>query len=370
MGLWSNLKNKIKEMINRSRTPKLDVGQEYQYYGNYANEYLTGGTQIIDLGNGYDFAINSIEFDKQVQHSDGRFSNIMIASTSKGKYGDTMIFSKEGSDKVVFEIPAGEAITNTILSKLAGYSNYLNSNNQKYSYIGEIDDNPNNNSLKMSNTVERYMNSELIPRFENERNEHMKKIEKSNREIQENYMDSLKVDLDAKKREEEEIKNNRKQNPYFKRIDNSMDLTGKGYSNYNAVNINTGDVLRIRNLDKVGKDENGDYLYKAFIANTTREESTVYNTDYIGGNYVPVCFTSRKKIEDIVAEQNYNDINSVLEMFSQPQVFNEAYCQNNKLNYIGSLDSKLSDTMKKSILEIQENFSNKMAERNMGNERL
>lgn len=394
MGLFSNIKNKIQEMINRSKRQGLPEAQEYQIENN--NEYLNNSEMII-LPNGDNFSINSIKFDRQVKHSDGRISNIMIASTVRVGYGEAMLLGENGTDKVVFEIPEGESITPTILNKIANYSDFLNHTDQKYIYIGEINSDVNDNSLRKSSFVEKHMYKDLIPVFENERNVNMKRMEQSNRYSQENYFDSIRVNINERNKREDELKKSRMQNPFLNRIDNSMDQTGKMYNNFNGVNINTGDILRIRNLDKLGKDENGNNLYQAFIANTSREDFRVFNNDYIGGNYVPICFTSKKEIEDIVAQQDNYDINSVLELFSQPQIFNEECCPDDQLNYIGSLDSNmnfhwellnegskefyinydggrrnsaLSETMRNAISNIQKNFYNKMQEKNKGNERL
>ena len=131
----------------------------------------------------------------------------------------------------------------------------------------------------------------------------------------------------------EEKRNRRKQSPTLKESYLTYERQGgKTYFNYDGVNIETGDVLRIRNVNKVGKDGSGTYLYSAYIDNTPNE----HDVEVLGKTPMgfPVCFELPKRLEDIVRDGDLKEIRQVLQLLSNGRNF-----ENHKqLNYIGGID--------------------------------
>ena len=142
----------------------------------------------------------------------------------------------------------------------------------------------------------------------------------------------------------------RAQNPYLKRTNKYVMQDGteyKAFEEYDGVDIlegrNKGNIIRLRKLEKVGKDGSGTYLYSGYISNTPNE----YDVELTNGKMQAICFEIYARLEDIVKAIEENDKkpqiekdksiefekNALLEFFSNPQNFKNP----DKLNYIGHL---------------------------------
>lgn len=94
----------------------------------------------------------------------------------------------------------------------------------------------------------------------------------------------------------------------------------------------TGDIMRLRRVNKVGKDADGTYLYSGFISTVETEDAMelfAINEDP-PGDYV--CFTLPGKLEDIVRSGDTTQIRNVLELLSLSNDYMPG------LTYIGGLD--------------------------------
>lgn len=176
--------------------------------------------------------------------------------------------------------------------------------------------------------------------------------------------------------ENKKQKNDRIQNFYLnQKFDNKNQQNGKTYATLEGIDVINGDYLHVSELNKVGKDETGTYVYTAYLEDSA-EKNYVQNLGNgmvrHSNKAVPVCFTTQKRIEDILAGQNRQEIYNVLSLFSNKEV---AKNNNGYLNFIGSLDenanikqnnqNELTSTIKQTISKLQEQFYQKtMQERN------
>lgn len=103
------------------------------------------------------------------------------------------------------------------------------------------------------------------------------------------------------------------------------------YSNYDGTNVNTGEILRIRRMEKLGKDETGRYLYRAYLENVRHE----WDAEMMDSNAVPVCFSIDKRAEDILKENNPAEKQQFFKLLSQEKIFKN---NNDYMNYIGAMD--------------------------------
>ncbi|MBR3255922.1 MAG: hypothetical protein IKF97_06940 [Clostridia bacterium] len=122
------------------------------------------------------------------------------------------------------------------------------------------------------------------------------------------------------------------------------------YENYDGVNVNLemkegGDVIRIRQLKKVGKDGSGTYLYWGYIYNTSDEENEEIKD--LDKEAYPVCFESFKKLADIAKDKDMDEIESLLMFLSYESNFKRS----NTVNYIGHLVAEKKETKKEIITE-------------------
>lgn len=152
--------------------------------------------------------------------------------------------------------------------------------------------------------------------------------QKKMKEEQEAFERRLKCKIESDRQQEEAAREKavRKENPYF---------TRHASGDYEGINVNSGEILRMQGVQKIGKDETGRYLYSGYLGNTS-SESNAWMLDQDGiPSGVPVCFSIDKRVEDIVAENNPAEIRQLLQLLSQEDNFRN---NNGYMNYIGALD--------------------------------
>ena len=101
--------------------------------------------------------------------------------------------------------------------------------------------------------------------------------------------------IEENRRYEQQKRNDRLKNPYFKRMD------GFGNEGYDIINDKTGDIILLRNMKKF-KDLNGRYLYTAFMRSSNEDAYTEYNIP-LGHE---IIFTTPGRLADIIENQNLN----------------------------------------------------------------
>ena len=142
-------------------------------------------------------------------------------------------------------------------------------------------------------------------------------------------------------------------NPYLKKLKNT-EVDKKIYENYDGINTSldetnkhSGDILRIRQLEKVGKNGSGTYLYWGYIYNTDEEENLELKD--LDKYAVPVCFESYKKLEDMAKDKDQDEIYAFLDFLSNPSNFKKS----NTVKYIGHFFKKTIETKKEIIEEFK-----------------
>ena len=155
---------------------------------------------------------------------------------------------------------------------------------------------------------------------------------------EEEFKARLRYEEESKQREEyiqAEI-NARIKNPYLRIVNKYKTQEGIYNEEYDGINLsesrNKGDILRIRNLEKIGKDGSGTYLYAGYINNTPNEDDVEYNNN-LGS--VAVCFALYRRLEDIANDRNPEETKALLKFLSNPESFKNP----DKLNYLGHFKS-------------------------------
>ena len=124
----------------------------------------------------------------------------------------------------------------------------------------------------------------------------------------------LEIDKNIKENQEYDLKkrNERLRNSYFKQ-ENRF-----GKEGYDAINLNDGSIMIIRDMQKF-KDNNGRYLYTAYIRTVNEDAYTEYN--YPLGNQI--VFTTPRRLSDIISDQKNNQavVQSVQKMLSDACTF-------------------------------------------------
>ena len=179
----------------------------------------------------------------------------------------------------------------------------------------------------------------------------------------------LAAELDARPylEEKKERRSARKQNPTLCRviIPGYKNGSRKIYS-YDGVNVCTGEVLRIRGLNHIGKDGSGTHLYLGYIYNTENEDDADLSIESIEqmNGAARVCFELPKSLLDIENEGNLDEIKQVLQLLSDERNFVAA----DKLKYIGGINNswQITRNEKSSSPVIQKIIQKLIDESNLG----
>ena len=287
---------------------------------------------------GYLIKISGVKSVKDVQRKNGERTKLMLAKAIKLREDDT--FMLDEVKDIAFELNERQLPSYDVLKAVAHqYEIQERTEGEGCQYLGIVDSTENGYEItRYSHGVENHIKKQIDPMIiaqkEQERRESNARYrEKQLNDRQSLYKATLKAQeyIDAKKREY----NQRKANPYLYKA-GQYEVNGKNYENYNGINLQTGEILRIRHLDKVVKTKDtGIYLYQGNIYSTPNE----HDADFLEGENpgeVPVCFELPKRLSDIVNEQNPEEIRSVLELLSSAR----NYSINEGLVYLGEIDEK------------------------------
>lgn len=355
MGFLNNILEQIKSKINRNKIKRLDAG--HNNYEEYRDGEFLSQPYSIQISNSNEYAmITSIRFEDQIRHRDGTITDLMLAKTLIGRAGETF----NQNDFVAFEVPSGLKINESILQKIIVH--YLNERNmpkdQECRYIGILNENPKDYEINKSDNVNQYVRNQISSRIQAEKenkqkqsNESTSKAEQALKEEREQLSERIKYDVSEKKKEQMKEREERIKNSYLINIQNNNENGENSYEEYEGININNGDILKLRKVDKVAKDRNGMYIYTCYLQHKSNR-SDVENLSQGG---LPICFATDKKIEDIVDSNDQQEINSLLSLLSQESNFKAS---NGQLNYIGSKDKKpISTEVKYKIEELKQKFN-------------
>lgn len=372
MGLFS----KIAEMIRKSRTPKLDAGKNYQQNKNQYQDirdinYIQP-QYTMKLPNNEELMITSIQFNNKVIHINGEVTNLMIAKACCYKEGDTIYFNQQ--ENIAFEISAKAKIDDVILQKIGQYymyERYMPDNNKDCMYLGKLSQYPYDLGINnKSETVRRYINETVAPQITMEKQKQIERQMESYRKRhekesirQKEFVSKIREEQKKYEEQQNQIKSERIKNPYLKQISKKyISKDGKQYFNYDGVNILNGDILRLRKMNKVGKDERGTYIYTGYIETTQNQDDVEILSNDGAPSGIPVCFATDKKIEEIMQSNNQNDLKTLLLLLSENLKDSN---NNGYLNYIGKIDQynrieknlrNTTKTIQSTVEQLQQNF--------------
>lgn len=343
MGLFNRKKGKNENETKQSRTSGI-----FPY--------------SLSLSNGNKIMILSVQDNNDVKHRDGRISKIKVALLSNEYTDNGQAMSFEPGKYIVFDVDENQKIDESFLYNLMVQYYVQGKNENICQYMGEYNKDSKifeQKSSAVKNYVDTVLANNIQEQIEQKRGDLDRKIE----EIYD--AENWKDQYDAK----EYINGNKADcanriaNPYIYGTEN-FEIDNKKYYNYNGVNINTGKILKIRKLDEVDTDGEGTYLYAGYIQSTQNES----DAEILNKNQEPlgkyICFETKKRVEDIVNDQNTPEISSLLELLSFGTETD--YVNNGKLNYIGSIDEygnieragmPKSENIRKTVKDMQDAYA-------------
>lgn len=292
----------------------------------------------IRLSNGENVTIFTVKDENVVRHSDGRETKIKVALLSH-TYSDGQAMLFEPSKYVVFDVNTNQVIDVNFMYNMMSQYYKQGDNKDICQYIGEY--NPYSNEFEQnSEYVKKHIDEVVAFNIKSQikqKEEQRLKEEESRKLIEENNAKKWREQYNISGYAEymNSIYRQRLNFPFLKTL-KPFYVNNKKYYNYNGVNLIDGKILKIRNLDKVGKDGSGTYLYAGYIQETQNETDAEILNKFAKplGKYI--CFETKKRIEDIIQNQNPNEIKCLLNLLSIGT--ESAYRDNGELNYIGAMD--------------------------------
>lgn len=343
MGLFNKIKNQNEKQSDKG---------EKRVYSMPAQNY---GEQVIVL---------NIEKVNSIIHRNSQVTDLMIARILKQNPEETIYV--DDTDYIAFEIPQGMEINDEIMQIVM---KQYEQNPEEY--IGSLINSSNgymfgNKSSKVDDLVQQTIQQRIKQKTERYEKRRLER-EKEEKDRRKEFLERIESSEYLEKFEEE--KNRRKQLPMLKRLVTPKEKQGSKYSNYNGINVETGDILRLRQVDKIGKDGSGTYLYSAYISNTPNE----YDVELVGETPIgaPVCFELQKRLEDIVRDGDIDEISQVLKLLSDVRNFENP----EQLTYIGEVDrngqanrreESSSSAIQSTIVKMQRQFAEKIREQEQG----
>lgn len=366
MGLFS----KIKELFTGSKTKRLNEGNYYESkYGAPQNKELKLPF-VIGLPDKKSIMITSLEYNNIATHSNGEKTDVIVAKMLEVQ--EDSVIAPNSETHIAFEVTQGVPIDQAMLSKIGTY--YLRElknkdRNPDCMYLGRISENPYGeiNWNNKSDVIGKYINEKVAPRLNEEKRKKQEKqiIEQRAAEVRdisehEEYVRKLQNEQRENQTQQNNVRMDRINNPYLKQVGPNYVVDGKIYSDYNGIDMIGGDILKLRKLNKVGKDENNTYLYTGYVSATPNE----YDPEVLSKTARPmgraVCFASDRKIEEILKSNDIGDLKTLLTALSLPS--NE---KNEALEYIGKINrSNMIDTdlnnatepIKSTVAKLKEEF--------------
>ena len=356
MGLFKRNKKELKKQEKTWENNQEDRIGEYDY-------------ESIDRG--YLIKILGVKAVKNIQYRNSERTKLMLAKVSKLRVDDTFMFDEVRD--IAFELNERQLPSYDVLKAVAHqYEIQERTESEGCQYLGIVDSTENGYEItRYSHGVENYIKQQIDPMIIAQKEQERRKSNARYKQKQLNerrslYMESLKAEdyMNARKREYAQ----RKANPYlYKKGQYVMDR--KIYEDYNGINLQTGEILRIRHLDKVVKTKDtGIYLYQGNIYSTQNEDDVEFLEGGTPGE-VPVCFELPKRLSDIVNEQNPEQIRSVLELLSSAR----NYSRNEGLVYLGEIDKNWavnfrpeSTHFRKRVKELKARYYQENGNKNLG----
>ena len=285
-------------------------------------------------------AMNPVKVGKTITHRDGsKYALMMYDVSNYAPDGGTIYVISP--NKVLVEKPLNPDGTVTDLTKqemydyTVAYVNQLvagyHDQNKICRYIGRQD--PETGKMiispKTKADIEQTVEPEILEaiRVRNEQ----KRIEREAREAAEH----AKFIEDAKEQNklyQERVRQTREERIRSEKFEYVRSTTSGNHrlDSYDAVDLQSGDVLRIRNLCKHGKDKDNVYLYSVDLATTPNE----HDVEFLDTSGKVAAFTTKVKIEDLLTKVPGGK-RKALELFTMANAQAE---YGNGAKFIGNLD--------------------------------
>lgn len=297
--IFKKKKEENREAVNKPRDINM-LEDIYPFFGS--------------LPDGTEYALMDFQVIENFRHRDGSHTQAIIAKIQQVGRDGTII--PDYADYISFEMPLGLTANSAVCQKLIeGYFMTKGTRGKSQTFIGKLTEQDSGEILRDrgSDAVANYMEQTAAQMITDRRSEldrrHQIQMEKEQiyRAEQRKQFEAQQKLYEAERRKTIQ---ERLSHPYFSKIP-SYD----NFEQYDGINLSTGDILRLRNVQKIGK-AGGTYLYTGFMKNTPNE----HDVDYFGEDNIPdgypITFETDLRLEDIAASEDLQQINQILSLLA------------------------------------------------------
>lgn len=280
----------------------------------------------IDRGDGIETTVFNLTTVKKFAHRDGSISCLVTARAIENRVGDTIFF--DDADFICFELPEGRM---DLARDIIEINRFVRGNNEKYSYIGRAYSDEDIRLQQPTPVVQNeinQLNQKLQIELMNKKLQQDIRAEEVRRTNVQNQKENLaqtikKIDED-KKRQDIEIQE-RLTHPFI-----NGGISRNYGEQYDGVNLHNGEILRVRNVNKVAKDQKGTYIYTADLSSTPNLHDVELLSGDVG-NAVPVVFTLPFRMNDIINSDYDSDYKAQLE-YALLGLLSDGYAEGRKMS--------------------------------------
>lgn len=292
------------------------------------------------VANGEEIEVNSLSRYGTIRHSNNSETELIIGRIIKHQEDHTVMNDEQ--DYIAFELPVGQRVTESILHSVVKQYNIDKSAgkvDKKACYVGELKETNAGVILgKRSAAVEGMVKSQ-VAKLE-ERRASLIQNEYQKRRAEQIKVEEMRVEQSAIRQKEyletsSKERAGRLSNPVLRLVD-KLSIGKKLYTGYDGVDMQTGDILRLRNVDKVCKDQNGQYLYTAYVNSVEHShDAEMYNEHQKPAGKL-VAFTLPGRLQDFVDTGRPEQIRNILTLLSK----GKSLAKDGQMTYIGGIDAK------------------------------
>lgn len=276
--------------------------------------------------------------DQTLSHIDGYETNLVMAKIIRKRDEDAYFI--DSNDYVFFEVDRKQEITEELLEKVAECYDLVKRPDSKElcTYLGLMGINKENQTYNIMSKLpgtEQYIRKIIEPNLENQRRKRAQAYQRQD------FLNSIneRETINDYQETQNKINAERLKRPYLEETKIYRDRNNIRYENFEGININNGEILRLYQARKIGKiiEENGNssYLYSGILnsVNNITDEIIINKSGMIAG--FPVCFELPDALDRIVEKNDEVQIKQVLKLLSYDKNFENA----KELKYIGKLTS-------------------------------
>lgn len=257
------------------------------------------------------------------------------------KYDKQVTIMPDTADYICFEIPEDMSINDLekykILEALEKKQKMKNLEHDRYNHIGRVVkiDEKTFGLKSATQEVELFIKTRMNPTIQKGKEAFAQRITQNSGSTKKDFKKALAEEYqkysEQVTKKQEERKNEIELEEQFR-----YKIGEKIYSDYIGIDTQSGKILKVNKLNKIGKDSEETYLYSAFVEKVQEDNQPKTMLEGVPEGF-PVIFTLKEKIENIVENGDLVQIKKVLDLISKVPT---EHLQKGAMTFIGGINEE------------------------------